>query len=764
MKKWLLPLVVLFTTFVITACPNGDDNNGADPNGNGYLLNIDFNSPPYVLNQNIVTTPATGWAFTGGSVGNHRFTVLPHTHSTVAGDMMAELFMNTSNRQLSIELSDVISRNSGKYLVSFDVQVTYTDLITSSGYNITFSHGDDPVTGRIDAAGIRFFSDTEVTVNNPQNNDGRTRGTTLAANWERWFRVNALIDTDGNTITWTIRSSQDEVVGTVTHPFTINQPLRWFHIRGAGDSSTFRITLDNIRVIKGDTDENPPVWFVDDREQPDPIKTDFVKSRVGMTVGETPTTRRFAWQTPRSFLGETWIEWISYKELVGGQFPQTGGTRVYAELQPYSSSVSPTGGSNAFFATVENLPPNTRFAYCIGGQQVDTETNQYIERSVIWASGVFPFEVQNAQGTLSPQPTADNELGFNFSPPRSSGVPSIALAPVAGNHDADSYLYRMNFNLPNTGHPDNHWPVSHQDHSRQDRSGPSWYFRYQNVIFAHLNLSNLIVRGGIDSLNPAGVDRFFESVFSRHNDAKWRVVVLHFGLYGSSTNHSNVWYTLDMRNALSPIFSKHNIDVVLNGHCHTFACSNMMLHNRVWADQIANSGGPLPATMTDVGGATDETYGVPGEPLAAPGGAADTSGGGGRSGIPERGGRADPTWGYTIPNPEGTVFMTFSGSTGIRLNRLQAGNIPVLQPHLAARRAFMHLLSAGAVAQYLPAGTGASVTRVTVTGTVFRLETFLTLDLLNGGEPFDWFEVRKTVGPNVRLTRPIPPVPTGAGF
>jgi hypothetical protein len=109
-----------------------------------------------------------------------------------------------------------------------------------------------------------------------------------------------------------------------------------------------------------------------------------------------------------------------------------------------------------------------------------------------------------------------------------------------------------------------------------------------------------------------------------------------------------------------------------------------------------------------------------------------------------------PTWGKTVTDPLGTVYMTLSSSNGVRLYNLFGAR----QSHVAARRGWSEL-------ENNFAQISASVSHVTVTDTSFKIETFLTRDL---DKPYDSFEIIKSAGANFRLTRPLPPPPDKPSF
>ncbi|MDD6440429.1 MAG: serine/threonine protein phosphatase, partial [Lachnospiraceae bacterium] len=58
-------------------------------------------------------------------------------------------------------------------------------------------------------------------------------------------------------------------------------------------------------------------------------------------------------------------------------------------------------------------------------------------------------------------------------------------------------------------------------------------------------------------------------------DAKWRIVTIHQDIYGSGLDHSNTDGMI-LRTQLTPLFDENDIDVVLQGHDHTYSRTKML--------------------------------------------------------------------------------------------------------------------------------------------------------------------------------------------
>ncbi len=66
-----------------------------------------------------------------------------------------------------------------------------------------------------------------------------------------------------------------------------------------------------------------------------------------------------------------------------------------------------------------------------------------------------------------------------------------------------------------------------------------------------------------------------EAVAAYPPDAAWRVVTIHQDIYGSGLDHSDTDGMI-LRTQLTPVFDSNDIDVVLQGHDHTYSRSKML--------------------------------------------------------------------------------------------------------------------------------------------------------------------------------------------
>lgn len=142
---------------------------------------------------------------------------------------------------------------------------------------------------------------------------------------------------------------------------------------------------------------------------------------------------------------------------------------------------------------------------------------------------------------------------------------SLPVATSLGNHDAVSGNYSYHFNNPNASSLG----------SMSDKLGNSingdYYYRYGNTLFIMLNTNNT---------NTAEHKALIEEAVSENEDATWRVVTLHQDIYGSA-EHSNEPAIAELRYNLVPIFEENKVDIVLTGHDHAYARTQILKGGRL---------------------------------------------------------------------------------------------------------------------------------------------------------------------------------------
>ncbi len=231
--------------------------------------------------------------------------------------------------------------------------------------------------------------------------------------------------------------------------------------------------------------------------------------------------------------------------------------------------------------TFRDLKPGTVYAYRVGDGTIWSPWNQFrtAERSggfsfiylgdaqndlrSRWARAIRRAYQQEANarfivhaGDLINRSNADEEwaewheaAGFIH-----QMVPAV---PTPGNHEyrRDSLgklvldpHWNVQFNLPKNG--------------PEDMQDAVYYLDYQDLRMISLN-SQLIM---LDSTAAAVQEKWLEKVLSS-SPKKWNIVVMHHPVYSTAKNRDNTI----LRERFKPIFEKYGVDLVLQGHDHTYA-------------------------------------------------------------------------------------------------------------------------------------------------------------------------------------------------
>ncbi len=133
-------------------------------------------------------------------------------------------------------------------------------------------------------------------------------------------------------------------------------------------------------------------------------------------------------------------------------------------------------------------------------------------------------------------------------------------------------------------------------------SGPPWFFYYfdRPVSQGGFALTYGAVRFvGIDTSAPFAPGSpqhqwLLEELASpAHNDALWRVVVLHEPPFTATTGHGD---NLAVQEHLVPLFEQRRVDVVFSGHSHAY---ERYLHHNIVYIVTGGGGGPLYPLLPD---------------------------------------------------------------------------------------------------------------------------------------------------------------------
>lgn len=135
-------------------------------------------------------------------------------------------------------------------------------------------------------------------------------------------------------------------------------------------------------------------------------------------------------------------------------------------------------------------------------------------------------------------------------------------AATIGNHDVGGKAYEQHLWTPNT---DRSAPF--YNGSATTRSGGDYWFIYKGVLFIDIN-SNAYSNGA----DAAHVGYITDVVNAHGADAKYTVLVYHHAIY-SPADHANDSDNQVRRQDFPTAFSKLGVDLVLQGHDHSYSRS-----------------------------------------------------------------------------------------------------------------------------------------------------------------------------------------------
>ena len=133
---------------------------------------------------------------------------------------------------------------------------------------------------------------------------------------------------------------------------------------------------------------------------------------------------------------------------------------------------------------------------------------------------------------------------------------SLPMALAIGNHDKKGMTYNYYTNMPNE---------YYGKHFRGlDRD---FWFRYGDVLYLFYNST---------SGNAPDHMAMTKEAVSLNKDAKWRIGVVHHGIYGAGDAIGDTETELLLTTIFTPVFESYDLDLVITGHTHSQGRSHFM--------------------------------------------------------------------------------------------------------------------------------------------------------------------------------------------
>ena len=281
---------------------------------------------------------------------------------------------------------------------------------------------------------------------------------------------------------------------------------------------------------------------------------------------------------------------------------------------------------------------------------------------------------------------------------------SLPVATTIGNHDSLNPDYMYHFFTPNS-----------TDYGATEAGG-DYYYSYGNGLFIVLNTNNY---------NVAEHKQAIQEAVASDPDAAWRVVTIHQDIYGTGLDHSDTDGMI-LRTQLTPIFDEYDIDVVLQGHDHTYSRSKLLYGD-------GQTHGAYEFRLNDEGTDYDweHAYNVNTDeqiPLGPEDG--DTSGQALLDGFQSDNHcyTIETTVGNTVTNPNGTLYMSANSASGSKYYEL----ISAQQDYIAERS--QNWLPSWSVITMSEDSFSIDTYQITADGTTEKIDDTFTIVKTGSGE------------------------------
>jgi hypothetical protein len=156
---------------------------------------------------------------------------------------------------------------------------------------------------------------------------------------------------------------------------------------------------------------------------------------------------------------------------------------------------------------------------------------------------------------------------------------ALPLATCMGNHEGSGTAPHVFYNPPNTD---------------GGRDVVDYWYRYGDVLFIVWDCT---------TGNVAGLRAFLQNAIAANPDATWKILNFHYDVYGQGSSHA-LSDGKTYRDTYVPVIDEFGIDVVFNGHDHSYSRSYPMKWSG--SSTTSSSQGMQPENLID-GKATDLT-------------------------------------------------------------------------------------------------------------------------------------------------------------
>ncbi|MBN1116830.1 MAG: metallophosphoesterase [Bacteroidales bacterium] len=298
--------------------------------------------------------------------------------------------------------------------------------------------------------------------------------------------------------------------------------------------------------------------------------------RIMLTIpGNPSTTRAVSWRTDFTIKN-------AYAQIIEATekplFDSIANT-IEAQSSSWETGSDLAMGHRVIFS---GLKPSALYNYRVGGDggwsewfQFRTSSAENKSFSILYfgdvQNDILSYGSRNLRQAFMHEPDAEfmlfagdlvnrsyEEYWAEFFYAGSFMFSSIPVVATPGNHE-----YYPNPDSTKPREFSNHWNqiFTNPQNGPQANLNRSYYFDYQGVKFISLDSYFL----AYISQDTASYLQWFEQVL-KENTMKWKVVFFHHPVYSCSFNRDNT----GLREMIKPILEKYGVDLVLQGHDHTY--------------------------------------------------------------------------------------------------------------------------------------------------------------------------------------------------
>ncbi|MEU1245684.1 fibronectin type III domain-containing protein [Micromonospora arida] len=314
-------------------------------------------------------------------------------------------------------------------------------------------------------------------------------------------------------------------------------------------------------------------------------------SSVILGVGANETQRIVTWYSSADTAQK--IQLAPTAEIVNGEFPAGA-----VSFDAVGAANTSTTGFNRH-ATISNLREKTAYSYRVGTEGSWSPTYAFKTQDFegdydflffgdpqIGSSGDRLKDQAGWEDTLkvaiAANPNAELLVsgGDHVESANDEGQWTSFMAPdqlrqypvvaTIGNHDVGGKSYEQHHFTPNT---DRTAPYYDNGNPAGTKSGGDYWFVYKDVLFIDINSNSYKLPTDGSNAGDAAHVSYITDVVNKHgSEAKWKVLVYHHSIY-SPASHATDTDNKQRREDFTTAFSNLGIDMVLQGHDHSYSRS-----------------------------------------------------------------------------------------------------------------------------------------------------------------------------------------------